>query len=68
MEECSVFSTAVHTPNVTNTLNFISHHLKDHITIIATFLVLMNNVQKNMSGRRLWTILEGIYESLRNVN
>ncbi|XP_060786524.1 uncharacterized protein LOC132892147 [Neoarius graeffei] len=55
------------TPNDTNSLETISRHLEDHISIIATFTVLMRNVQQNIAERTLYVILEGIYESLREM-
>jgi len=55
------------TPNDTNSLETILRHLEDHISIIATFTVLMSNVQQNIAERTLCVILEGIYESLREM-
>ncbi|KAM7390869.1 hypothetical protein PAMA_008863 [Pampus argenteus] len=55
------------TPNDTNSLETISRHLEDHISIIATFTVLMSNVQQNIAERTLCVNLEGIYESLREM-
>lgn len=61
----SFFATAGHTPNDTNSLEIISRHLEDHISIIATFLVLMSNpVAQNVAERTLCIILDGIYECL----
>lgn len=59
------FATAGHTPNDTNSLESISRHLEDHISIIVTFLVVMSDyVEQNPAARTLYIILEGIYESL----
>ncbi|XP_016333395.1 uncharacterized protein LOC107681599, partial [Sinocyclocheilus anshuiensis] len=61
------FATAGHTPNNTNSLESTCHP-EDHISIIAAFLVLMGNgVQQNVAERTLCIILEGIYESLREM-
>ncbi len=47
------FAIAGHTPNNTNSLESTSRHLEDHISIIATFLVLISNhVQQNVAERK----------------
>ena len=59
------FATARRIPNDTNSLESFLRHLEDHISIIATFVVLMSNhVQQNIAERTLCIILEGIYEFL----
>lgn len=56
------------TPNDTNNLETISRHIEDHISIIASFTVLMSsNVQQNIAERTLFVLLEGLYESLREM-
>ena len=62
------FATTGHIPNDTNSLESVSRRLEDHISIIATFLVLMSDhVQQNLAERTLCIMLEGIYESLREM-
>lgn len=62
------FATVGHTPNNINNLESTSRHLEDHISILATFLALMgSHVQQNVAERTLCIILEGIYESLREM-
>ncbi|XP_019206542.2 uncharacterized protein LOC109196654 isoform X1 [Oreochromis niloticus] len=68
LELDNCFATAVQTTNGRNNLEFILRHLEEHVFIIATFLVLMNNVQQNVSGIRLCTLLEGIYQSLMEMS
>lgn len=56
------------TPNDINSLETISRHIEDHISIIALFIVLMsNNVQQNIAERTLCVLLEQLYESLREM-
>ncbi len=56
------------TPNDTNSLETISRHIEDHISIIASFIVLMSkNVQQNIAERTLCVLLEGLFESLREM-
>lgn len=55
------------TPNDADSLETISRQLEDHISIIGTFVVLMSDVQQNIAERTLCILLEGIYESLREI-
>lgn len=51
-----LFSTGC-TPNDTNSLETISHHLEDHISIIATFIVFMSyNVQEYIAISRMLSV------------
>lgn len=53
---------------MTPTIESILHHLENHTSIIVTFLLVMcNHVEQNAAKRTLCIILEGIYESLRQM-
>lgn len=55
-------------PSETNSLETISRHTEDHISIIASFAVLINNdVHPNIAERTLCVLLEGLYESLTDM-
>lgn len=63
------FAAAGATQNNTNSLESTSRYIEDHMSIIAAFLELMSNhVQQNFAERTKCIILEGIYESLREMS